>query len=142
MIEVFCIVSMIFMIGYIFAGAAKGVGKKISSLTAPCSGCKAYLEDDGKHYTLSYIGHIGSKLHIESAWVRCGSARNHVVSLEYSDKVFRAVVMHKEFVPDRVIEEKDFEARTIKKLADNIEGQFREWDTKDGSAYLWEYPYL
>lgn len=138
MIEMFCIMSMVFMIGYIFAEAGKGAGKKISRLTAPYSGCSVTQPDGVEYYDLNYLG---PNNHIEMARLRMGSARNYVVSLTYEKKVFKATVQRREFAPDRVLEEKTFEARTVRKLADAVEEQFRLWDTRDGFAYLWEYPY-
>jgi len=127
---------MLFMIGYVVAEGMKGAGRKISSLTARHSGCSAYMEDDGEHYTLSYIG---PKDHIESAWINCGSARNEVVSLEYDSRVFKAVARCWRDSLDRIIEEKTFEASTVRQLAKDIEQQFKEWDIKNGSGYLWAH---
>lgn len=138
MIEVFCIVSVLVIIGFFISEAAKGAGRKISRLAAPFSGCSVTQTDDGKFFDLNYLG---PNNHIEMARLRMGSARNHVVSLTYENKIFKSVVNHREFVPERVLEEKMFEAKTVKKLADDIEEQFKKWDTEDGSAYLWEYPY-
>lgn len=138
MIELFCILSMLFVIGFFVFEATKGVGRKISRLTAPNSGCRVTRTDDGEYYDLNYLG---PNNHIEMARLRMGSTRNHIASFDYDDMVFKSVICRREFVPDRVLEEKTFEARTVKELADDIEEQFREWDAKDGSAYLWEYPY-
>lgn len=138
MIELFCILSMLFIIGFFVSKAAKGAGRKISRLTAPNSRCSVTRTDDGEYYDLNYLG---PNNHIEMAKLRMGSTRNHIASLDYDNKVFKFVIKRREFVPDRVLEEKTFEARTVKELAEDIEKQFKEWDTKDGSAYLWEYPY-
>lgn len=138
MIELFCLISVLFIIGFFVFEAAKGARGKISRLTAPNSGCSVTRTDDGEYYDLSYLG---SNNHIEMARLRMGSTRNHIASLDYDGMVFKSVICRREFVPDHVLEEKTFEARTVKELADDIEEQFKEWDAKDGSSYLWEYPY-
>lgn len=135
MIETFCIVSVLVMIGFVISEAAKGAKGKITRFAAPYSGCSVTQTDDSKYYDLNYLG---PNNHIEMARLRMGSAKNCVVSLAYENRMFKSVISRREFVPERVLEEKTFEARTVKKLADDIEEQFMKWDTKDGSAYLWE----
>ena len=131
----FCVVVII---GWFIAEGCKGAGRKISNLAAPHSGCAAFLDDDCKHYTLSYIG---PKDHIESAWVSYGSAYNKVVSLEYDGKAFKAVAVRREVVSDKLIEKKIFEGTTVKQVAGDIEQQFKEWDEKAGYASMWKHTY-
>lgn len=138
MIETFCILAMLFMIGYFITGAAKAAGNKLSWLSAPNSGCSVTHPDEGRYYDLNYFG---PKNHIEMARIWMGSARNHVLSLNYDNQVFKSDIIRKEYAPDRIIAKKTFEAKTVKELADGIEKQFKEWDIRDGFAYLWEYPY-
>lgn len=127
MIEVFCIVSMIFMIGYIFAGAAKGVVQKISTLTAPNSGCSLTRTDDLKHYDLAYFG---PNNHIEYAsvgYLYDDSYWNTVESLKRDEGMFEASIIREDYKHVQYKTEK-VRAATLKNLSERIEKTFKVWN--------------
>lgn len=132
----FCAVVII---GWFIVQGGKSVGNAVSNLTSRYSGCSANMTDDAKYWDMSYIG---PNNHIEMTRLVAGSACNNITSLTYDNRIFKAVVERRDFAPDRLLERKNYEARTLKELAKLIEQQFKEWDVSSGREYLWEYPCL
>lgn len=126
---------MLVVIGYFVIESARGVGRKVSRLTAPDGGCGVRLTDDGKYYDLWYFG---ANHHIETAWVPNCSARNKVMSLSYDKKEFEALIMCKDYGSGPVLRVEKVRAHTVKKLAETIEGKFKQWDKEDNLLSLWD----
>ena len=97
MIEVFCIVSMVFMIGFIFAEAGKGVGKKISTLTAPDSGCSVTQTDDLEHYDLAYFGPNNRIEFASVGYLYNDGYWNTVESLKRDRGMFEASIIREDY---------------------------------------------
>lgn len=132
----FCAVVII---GWFIVQGGKSVGNAVSNLTSRYSGCSANMTDDAKYWDMSYIG---PNNHIEMTKLVAGSACNNITSLTYDNRMFKAVAERRDFAPDRLLERKTYEARTLKELAKLIEQQFKEWDVNSGREFLWEYPHL
>jgi hypothetical protein len=127
MIEMFGIVSTIFIIVFFVNEAAKGFGRKISAMTAPNSGCSVTRSDDLKYYTLAYLG---PKNHIEFAsvgYLYDDGYWNEVESLDYERGLFVASIIREDYRHVRFKKEK-IEAITLKKLSECIEKKFQEWN--------------
>lgn len=127
MFETLSIVCLIFVIGYFVNESAKGVGRKISSLAAPDSGCKVHLTDDGKYYDLWYMG---PNHHVETAWVEFlndGIYWNKVESLKRDRGMFEARIIREDYNHVQYKED-TVRAATLKNLSERIEKIFKEWN--------------
>lgn len=131
----FGLFALAIIVAWWIAQGTKGVGKKVSRLTAGHSGCSVRLSDDADHFVLCYLG---PNNHVEYEWIKCGTVKNNISLLEYENNEFKAVVRRMEIVPERTLKEEVFKARSLKMLVEPIEGRFKDWDTNDGSGYLWE----
>ena len=127
MTEIFGIVSILFIIGFFVNEAAKGVGRKISTMTAPNSGCSVTRSDDLKFYELAYLGpknHIEfvcvGKLYDNGYW-------NTVESLERDGNMFEASIIREDYKHVQYKKE-TVRAATLKELSDCIEDTFKEWN--------------
>jgi len=124
MIETFCIMTMLFTIGYFIA---KGAGRKISRLTAPNSGCSVTMADDLSHYVICYLG---PNHHVEYEWVEFLQDDlywNRVESLELDKGMFEASITREDY--NHVQYKKDtVRAATLKDLSERIEKRFEEWN--------------
>lgn len=127
MIEIFGIVSTLFIIGFFVNEAAKGVGKKISALTAPNSGCSMTRTDDLKHYDLAYFG---PNNHIEFAsvgYLYDDGYWNTVESLKRDRGMFEAKIIREDYKHVQY-KEGTVRAATLKNLSERIEKIFKEWN--------------
>lgn len=129
MIEVFCIVSMVFMIGFIFAEAGKGVGKKISTLTAPDSGCSVNQTDDLKHYDLAYFGPNNRIEFASVGYLYNDGYWNTVESLKRDRGMFEASIIREDYKHVQYKKE-TIRAATLKNLSERIEKVFKEWNNE------------
>lgn len=87
--------------------------------------CRAILDDRCEYYTLV---HDGTNVKYERAFVKCGSAENHIDSVWMIKGTFEALIIRKEYGPERVVKKENVKAQTIKQLAETIEGRFKSWD--------------
>lgn len=127
MIEIFGIVSTLFIMGFFVNEAIKGIGRKISTYTAPNSSCSVKQTDDLKYYDLAYFG---SNNHIELARVSCLYDDNHwnrVVSLKRDRGMFEASIIREDY---RNVQYKNetVRAATLKDLSERIEKTFKDWN--------------
>lgn len=130
MLETLSIICMIFVIGYFVTESAKGVGRKISRLAAPHSGCKAFMSDDSSHYVISYMG---PNSHIEHEWIEHiyeNGYWNIVSKLEYDGKTFKAQIKRKDY-KDNIFKTDVAESHSLKKLKEVIEKKFKEWNFEE-----------
>ena len=127
MIEIFGIVSTLFIIGFFVNEAIKGIGRKISTYTAPNSGCSVIQTDDMKYYDLAYFG---PNNHIEFAsvdYLYDDSHWNRVVSLKHDRGMFEASIIREDY---RHVQYKTetVRAATLKNLSERIEKTFKDWN--------------
>ena len=130
MLETFSIICMIFVFGYFIAESAKGAGRKISSLAAPHSGCKAFMSDDSSHYVISYMG---PNSQIEHEWIEHiyeNGYWNIVSKLEYDGKTFTAQTERKDY-KDNIFKIFVVQSSSLKELKEVIEKKFKEWNFEE-----------
>ena len=107
--------------------AAKGVGRKISTLTAPHSGCSVNLTDDVEYYELAYFG---PNNHTEFASIGClydDGYWNRVESLKRERGMFESLIIKEDYKHVQYKTE-TVRAATLKNLSERIEKIFKEWN--------------
>ena len=134
MIEIFCFLCMLAVIGYLIVAAGRSAGGKVSALTAPHSGCSVTLSADAHFYELWYMG-PGNR--IESAWVPRCNVRNTVESLTYEHGVFEVQLICCSRRDGHVRRQEKVRAATLKQLETVIVSRLKEWDAEDGLLFLW-----
>lgn len=124
-LETFCILCLIFTVGYFIIAPAKSAWDKLPS-NPNNEACEVSLNGDTLNYELWFRG----KTCKESQWasVKC-SFENHVNSLEKKDGYFVAEIQREKYPLIGPLLRKDIiKATNLNDLAKDIEKTFESWD--------------